>query len=131
MLCNVVCGRSLLKNLFSSRLLRPHSGVCVRVQLLATLPDPHSVSNALDQQTSEGIIARLESRARDPIFRETFMSYFPQVQGRKHVLDMLKIDDNSIAIDVSDPVAAPSVAPSLAAPSVVPSVTSEHKGRLT
>jgi 2-polyprenyl-3-methyl-5-hydroxy-6-metoxy-1,4-benzoquinol methylase len=51
--------------------------------------DPHSISSELDEQTSEAIIQRLESRGKDQIFRSLFDTYFPQlVASCKNVLEI-------------------------------------------
>lgn len=41
--------------------------------------DPHRFSNELDQAASERIIARLESRAKDEVFKSLFDKYVPQL----------------------------------------------------
>jgi ubiquinone/menaquinone biosynthesis C-methylase UbiE len=52
------------------------------------LADPHSVSNTLDAETSSRIIERLESRGKDTVFRELFQSFFAQLHGCAHVLEI-------------------------------------------
>mmetsp|Transcript_148948 Transcript_148948/g.478619 ORF Transcript_148948/g.478619 Transcript_148948/m.478619 type:complete len:284 (-) Transcript_148948:223-1074(-) len=52
------------------------------------LPDPHSVSATLDVVTSRAIIERLEARGRDDVFRNTFLSYFPELHRCERVLEV-------------------------------------------
>ena len=56
------------------------------------LPDPHNISSQLDDATSKALVARLESRAKDAVFRALFDSYFPQLlalpDGGRRVLEV-------------------------------------------
>ena len=52
------------------------------------LTDPHSVSNALDAETSARIIERLEIRGKDLVFRELFQCFFEHLYGCEHVLEI-------------------------------------------
>jgi len=52
------------------------------------MPDPHSISDTLDQATTSNIITRLEKRGRDALFRQTFMPHFSRLHSVKTILDL-------------------------------------------
>eukprot|EP00466_Bigelowiella_natans_P015751 jgi/Bigna1/85489/estExt_fgenesh1_pg.C_40195 len=52
-----------------------------------SLPDPHNVSNKLDDETIEAIVTRLEERGEDPVFRSLF-NYFDMIPSDARVLEV-------------------------------------------
>ena len=51
------------------------------------LPDPHNISSQLDDAVSDAIVARLESRGKDAVFRSLF-GYFDSLCTSERVLEL-------------------------------------------
>eukprot|EP01065_Artemidia_motanka_P015578 TRINITY_DN19334_c0_g1_i1.p1 TRINITY_DN19334_c0_g1~~TRINITY_DN19334_c0_g1_i1.p1 ORF type:complete len:296 (+),score=106.42 TRINITY_DN19334_c0_g1_i1:52-888(+) len=54
----------------------------------AKVRDPHNVSHTLDAEETERLVARLESRGADAVFRSTFEPWLPRLAGCSRVLEV-------------------------------------------